>query len=223
MQISFYVLNDRFISNTASSPHENEAVLDFVCKLTETVLKKSALSLVIVDDDHERLKLLDHRLWTFDPTSFIPHSLIQSAAVATDPHRNDDDSLTKQDHRHPTIGIASPTPVVNEMDHRKSLVDLAAPVVLSSHLPAGFDGVVLNLASSPLSLTLSPGDSTDNNTDETSTEAASTDSIVSPTSYALPDRILEIIAPDETSKQQGRDKYKHYRSQGFTLKYFPID
>ena len=55
MQISFYVLNN---TNTASSA-SSEALLDFVCKLTQTVLKKSELSLVIVDDDAERLAKLD--------------------------------------------------------------------------------------------------------------------------------------------------------------------
>lgn len=134
-----------------------EAVLNFVCKLTQTVLKKSDLSLVIVDDKAERRQQLDTKLWSFDPVSFVPHTLL---------------------------------------DDRENPQPLSAPVTLTSHFPTGFDGVVLNLAAAPLPL----NDSSDR-----------------------PDRILEIITPDDISKQQGRDKYRFYRDLGYELIHYPIN
>lgn len=229
MQISFYVLNDRYAANTASS--DNEAVLGFVCKLTQTVLKKSELSLVIVDDDADRLKLLDQRLWTFDPLSFIPHVLLPSTATPTtavpqsimpksivlesnDLEGKDLDSNAAQfsSDAAPYQDALSPPSSGNNQDIA-DLVDLAAPVVLTSQLPMGFDGVVLNLAASPLTLPQL----------SSSSDPASTEPIEIMGNFAYPERILEIIAPDASSKQQGRDKYRHYKAQGHSLKYFPID
>lgn len=166
MQISFYVLGERFVKQEATAAGtaptvDVGAVLNFVCRLTQTVLKKSEHSLVIIDDNTERLTALDDHLWSFDATSFIPHSLLSEDEIEA--------------------------------------AALSAPVSLMSSMPKGFDGVVLNLAPTALSLS----DSTD--------------------STALPDRILEIITPDETSKQQGRDKYRIYRDLGFELIYFPIN
>ena len=163
MQISFYVLGERFVKQEATAAStaptvDVGAVLNFVCRLTQTVLKKSEHSLVIIDEDTERLTALDEYLWSFDPTSFIPHNLLSEQQVAA--------------------------------------AKLSAPVSLIPAMPEGFDGVVLNLAPTALSLS-----------DNT----------------ALPDRILEIITPDETSKQQGRDKYRIYRDLGFELTYFPIN
>lgn len=163
MQISFYVLGERYMKQDATaastvSAVDAEAVLNFVCRLTQTVLNKSEHSLVIVDDQRDRLQALDEQLWSFDATSFIPHNLI--------------------------------------CDEQVTAEKLTAPVTLLSSLPPNFDGVVLNLA--PTALTLSP-------------------------SGMLPDRILEIITPDEVSKQQGRDKYRAYRDLGFELIYYPIN
>ena len=163
MQISFYVLGERYMKQDATaestiSAVDAGAVLNFVCRLTQTVMTKSEHSLVIVDNQTERLKALDEQLWSFDATSFIPHTLISGEQVTAD--------------------------------------KLSAPVTLLSSLPSNFDGVVLNLA--PTALPLSKNGT-------------------------LPDRVLEIITPDEVSKQQGRDKYRAYRDLGFELIYYPIN
>lgn len=143
---------------SAASAVDAEAVLNFVCRLTQTVLNKSEHSLVIVDDKTDRLQALDEQLWSFDATSFIPHTLIT--------------------------------------DNQVTAEKLSAPVTLLSSLPPNFDGVVLNLA--PTALALSKNGT-------------------------LPERVLEIITPDEVSKQQGRDKYRAYRDLGFELIYYPIN
>ena len=182
MQISFYVLQNPQYGNTTSNSSPHGGLLDFVCKLTQTVLKKSELSLVIVDDNPERLTLLDEQLWHFDANSFIPHSLIK-------------DTLTTISDVEPTSEALSAPTVENDV------ADLTAPVILTSQLPVGFDGVILNLAATPLAL-------------------PAPNSVSEGTVF--PERVLEIIAPDETSKQQGRDKYQHYKSLGFELIYHPI-
>ena len=163
MQISFYVLGERYMQQDATavstaSAVDAEAVLNFVCRLTQTVLNKSEHSLVIVDDQTDRLQALDEQLWSFDATSFIPHTLIT--------------------------------------DNQVTAEKLSAPVTLLSSFPTNFDGVVLNLA--PTALALSKNG-------------------------RLPERVLEIITPDEVSKQQGRDKYRAYRDLGFELIYYPIN
>ncbi|WP_230656191.1 DNA polymerase III subunit chi [Psychrobacter sp. I-STPA10] len=149
MQASFYVLN----AHTAS---DTQAVLDFVCKLIQTVLKKSEHSLVVVDNDDARLVMLDKYLWEFEATSFIPHQLNISNAINTP--------------------------------------DIRSPVLLTDTFPAHFDGIILNL--SPTAVPLN--------------------------NQLTPERILEIITPDNDSQQQGRDKYKHYRSLGLTLNHFKL-
>ena len=147
MQISFYVLSGH---SQDSEPDSADSLLNFVCRLTQTVLAKSSHSLLIVDSDEARLTLLDERLWSFDATSFVPHDKIASSAVTSS----------------------------------------IAPVMLTDSMPAGFDGVVLNLAPTPLVFT-------DNASD--------------------PERVLEIIASDDISKAQGREKYKHYKQAGFAI------
>lgn len=201
MQISFYVLN----SAATSSSSPNEALLDFVCKLTQTVLKKSKLSLVIVDDDAERLAQLDERLWSFDPASFIPHARV-SLSPSTSNKAIDESVGDPQ----PLLGGSSESDARGNHSSQiatcqDNTVELTAPVLLTAELPAGFDGAILNLAAKPLALPNA-------NSDNTALSSA-----------ASPERVLEIIAPDEVSKQQGRDKYQHYKSQGFTLTYHPIN
>ena len=204
MQISFYVLNSAAVSSSSPS----EALLDFVCKLTQTVLKKSELSLVIVDDDTERLAKLDAQLWSFSPESFIPHALI------TEPSCYSTASLPDNpDTHHGILAAADATESTNTlMPSKDHLVELTAPVILTSELPIGFDGAVLNLAAKPLSLA-APNSTPDGN-DSPTTETLHA---------ATPERVLEIIAPDELSKQQGRDKYQHYKNQGFELTYYPVN
>ena len=184
MQISFYVLQNPQYGNTTSDSSRHGGLLDFVCKLTQTVLKKSELSLVIVDDNPERLALLDEQLWHFDATSFIPHSLIKDTLTMT-----------------PDVEPSDASDALSELTVTNDVADLTAPVILTSQLPVGFDGVILNLAATPLAL-------------------PAPNSVSEGTVF--PERVLEIIAPDEASKQQGRDKYQHYKSLGFELIYHPI-
>ncbi|PNK60834.1 DNA polymerase III subunit chi [Psychrobacter sp. FDAARGOS_221] len=179
MQVSFYVLGARYLSSNAAPVNATnttasevslsttdpsaEAVLLFVCKLIQTVVKKSDYSLIVIDDQPQRLQQLDAQLWTFDATSFIPHELILDEA--------------------PTTAM------------------LSAPVILVSSMPEGFDGVVLNLAAAALPLTAN--DSNQNS--------------------VRPERVLEIISPDETSKEQGRQKYRIYRDLGLELVHHNIN
>lgn len=166
MQISFYVLN-----NNNSKVSETDALLDFVCRLTQTVLEKSEQTLIILDDNTNRLTQLDKQLWDLSATSFLPHDLI-----------------------------------IN-----KKNTDSIAPVILTNQLPKGFDGVVLNLASSPLNLA---------HPNTNSSQPAESTSNDNPTHH--PSRLLEIIPADSEQKEKGRAKYKHYQSLGFKLDYFPI-
>ncbi|WP_019672059.1 DNA polymerase III subunit chi [Psychrobacter lutiphocae] len=180
MQINFYILGERYALNsantdTASDPQlsqaDSEAVLLFVCKLIQTAVKKSEHSLVVVDDQPERLQLLDTLLWTFDTTSFIPHELIVANTTST--------------------------------------ALLSAPVTLLSQMPHGFDGVILNLGSSPLPIFTQ--------------QSSSTPALNAKKTAILPERVLEIISPDSVSKEQGRQKYRTYRDLGFTLMHYKID
>ncbi len=74
MQISFYVLNDT--KNNHSKVSATDALLHFVCKLTQTVLEKSEQTLIILDDNLDRLAQLDKQLWDLSATSFLPHDLM---------------------------------------------------------------------------------------------------------------------------------------------------
>lgn len=73
MQISFYVLNDNPQRQGQSA---TDALQNFVCNLTQKVLEKSEQTLIILDDNQQRLKKLDEQLWGLSPTSFLPHDLL---------------------------------------------------------------------------------------------------------------------------------------------------
>ena len=82
-------------------------------------------------------------------------------------------------------------------------VDMAAsksmtPVLLGNHMPADFNGIVLNTTVHPVN-----------------------DFMVA-TSNAKPSRVLELIKPDTTSTQAGRDKYKAYQQSGYELTHFKV-
>ncbi|MGM8871173.1 DNA polymerase III subunit chi [Psychrobacter sp. 2Y5] len=77
-------------------------------------------------------------------------------------------------------------------------VNSTAPVLLASQLPPDFSGIVINTTPRPL-----------------------TDYIPS-TSNALPNRLLEIILPDDDSVAQGRHKYKHYQQLDYELTHFKV-
>ncbi|CAN6959280.1 DNA polymerase III subunit chi [Psychrobacter okhotskensis] len=73
-----------------------------------------------------------------------------------------------------------------------------APVLLGGYMPADFNGIVINTTAQPVN------------------------TFMQATSNAQPTRILELIKPDATSVQQGRDKYKHYQQLGYKLTHFKV-
>ena len=73
-----------------------------------------------------------------------------------------------------------------------------APVLLGGYMPADFNGIVINTTAQPVN------------------------TFMQATSNAQPTRILELIKPDATSVQQGRDKYKHYQQLGYELTHFKV-
>lgn len=56
----------------------HKKLMPFVCQLSQTVLQKSEHRLVIVTPT-AILAALDERLWSFDDTAFIPHTIVQGA------------------------------------------------------------------------------------------------------------------------------------------------
>ena len=138
MQASFYVLS-------AHKTPDDGAVLDFVCRLIQTVLKKSEQSLVVVDNDNTRLSILDEQLWLFEPTSFIPHQLSVTHAHTT----------KDADSSHATADNINKTSVST---HQATDQDILSPVLLTDTFPKRFDGIILNLSPTavPLSDKLAP-------------------------------------------------------------------
>ena len=73
-----------------------------------------------------------------------------------------------------------------------------APVLLGNHMPADFKGIVLNTTIRPVN------------------------TFMAATSNAQPTRVLELIKPDATSVQEGRNKYKAYQQLGYELTHFKV-
>ena len=73
-----------------------------------------------------------------------------------------------------------------------------APVLLSRYLPAEFKGIIINTSTRPIN------------------------DFMAATSNSQPTRILEIIRPDTTSVEQGRNKYKHYQNLNYALTHFKV-
>ncbi|WP_350561774.1 DNA polymerase III subunit chi [Psychrobacter sp. CAL346-MNA-CIBAN-0220] len=73
-----------------------------------------------------------------------------------------------------------------------------APVLLGAHLPAEFAGIIINTTARPIN------------------------DFITATSNAVPTRILEIIKPDASNVQDGRNKYKHYQQLGYELTHFKV-
>ncbi|MGO2339713.1 MAG: DNA polymerase III subunit chi [Psychrobacter sp.] len=73
-----------------------------------------------------------------------------------------------------------------------------APVLLGSYMPADFKGIVLNTTIHPIN------------------------SFMAVTYNAKPTRVLELIKPDATSVQEGRNKYKAYQQLGYELTHFKV-
>ncbi|WP_201587495.1 DNA polymerase III subunit chi [Psychrobacter jeotgali] len=151
---------------------ENKAqdFLGFICQLTQTALNKSTHSLLILTEDQALLDELDKGLWSHDATSFIPHQRLD--------HLDVDDSAENDNDIDPSA--------------------MSAPVLLSTYLPADFNGMVIN------------------------TTKHIVNEFIKPTSNIQLTRILEIIKPDNTSVQQGRDKYKYYKNLDYELTHFKV-
>ncbi|MGM8937094.1 DNA polymerase III subunit chi [Psychrobacter glaciei] len=73
-----------------------------------------------------------------------------------------------------------------------------APVLLGGYMPADFNGIVINTTTQPVN------------------------AFMQATSNAQPTRILELIKPDATSVQEGRNKYKAYQQLGYELTHFKV-
>ena len=73
-----------------------------------------------------------------------------------------------------------------------------APVLLANHLPALFNGIVIN------------------------TTTRSVNDLMSATSNTKIIRILEIIKPDAKSVEEGRHKYKRYQQADYELTHFKV-
>ena len=75
---------------------------------------------------------------------------------------------------------------------------LLAPVLLGNRMPADFNGIVLNTTTSPVN------------------------DFMAATNNSKPSRVLELIRPDATSTQEGRNKYKAYQQLGYDLTHFKV-
>lgn len=158
------------ISFYVLSESKAQDFLGFICQLTQTALNKSTQSLLILIEDEALLSTLDEALWAQVATSFIPHQCLS----------NNDTDIKDADIA--TDAISNPL----------------APVLLSTYIPAGFNGIVLNTTIHPVN------------------------DFMAATSNAHPTRVLELIKPDAPSVQEGRNKYKHYQQLGYELTHFKV-
>jgi len=161
------------ISFYVLSESKAQDFLGFICQLTQTALNKSAQSLLILIEDETLLANLDTALWAQDSTSFIPHQCL-----------SDNDNKSTDDRGTDDSNIAT----------HKSL----APVLLGNHMPADFNGIVLNTTTRPVN------------------------DFMAATNNSKPSRVLELIRPDATSTQEGRNKYKAYQQLGYELTHFKV-
>ena len=73
-----------------------------------------------------------------------------------------------------------------------------APVLLGNHMSTDFNGIVLNTTTRPVN------------------------DFMAATNNSKPSRVLELIRPDATSTQEGRNKYKVYQQLGYDLTHFKV-
>ncbi|NYR09233.1 DNA polymerase III subunit chi [Psychrobacter sp. BI730] len=161
------------ISFYVLSESKAQDFLGFICQLTQTALNKSAQSLLILIEDETLLANLDTALWAQEPTSFIPHQCL-----------SDNDNKSTSDRGTDDSNIATS--------------EVLAPVLLGNHMPADFNGIVLNTTTRPVN------------------------DFMAATNNSKPSRILELIRPDATSTQEGRNKYKAYQQLGYDLTHFKV-
>ena len=164
------------ISFYVLSESKAQDFLGFICQLTQTALNKSTQSLLILIEDETLLTTLDTALWAQEATSFIPHQRLSD----TDGKRTEAKIIDTD---------SADTHVFSQS---------LAPVLLGSHMPADFAGIVLNTTTRPVN------------------------TFMAVTNNAKPSRVLELIKPDTTSTQAGRDKYKAYQQLGYELTHFKV-
>ncbi len=218
MQITFYVLT------TQKDSSDEESFLAFVCKLIQTVSAKSEQRLLVLDDDYNRLVQLDERLWTVNPSSFIPHDLCMSAEV-----------LQK---------LESASSITHNVDMSQS----NAPIVLTDNLLVNnlqtnnrlkdeqtkmADCIVLNLAKDPIAVVhdtkasqktdIQEIELQDTSIQDTNIQKADNTDKTNPNPPSNPSRLLEIIPADEANKQHGRNKYRHYQRLGYQIEVHQIN
>ena len=161
------------ISFYVLSESKAQDFLGFICQLTQTALNKSAQSLLILIEDETLLANLDTALWAQDSTSFIPHQCLSD---------NDNKSTNDRDTDDSNVATS----------------EVSAPVLLGNHMPADFNGIVLNTTTRPVN------------------------DFMAATNNSKPSRVLELILPDATSTQEGRNKYKAYQQLGHNLTHFKV-
>ena len=162
------------ISFYVLSEDKAQDFLGFVCQLTQTALNKSTQSLLILIENEVLIGELDEALWSNDASSFIPHQRLK----------------TQQ-----TADVTSDSVLINIATSKHQSF---APVLLSTFMPADFNGIILNTTAHPVN------------------------SFMAATNNAAPTRVLEIIKPDSVSMQQGRDKYKQYQQLNYELTHFKV-
>ncbi|WP_379543474.1 DNA polymerase III subunit chi [Psychrobacter sp. R86515] len=161
------------ISFYVLSESKAQDFLGFICQLTQTALNKSAQSLLILIEDETLLANLDTALWAQESTSFIPHQCLSD---------NDNKSTNDRDTDDSNVATS----------------EVSAPVLLGNHMPADFNGIVLNTTTRPVN------------------------DFMAATNNSKPSRVLELILPDATSTQEGRNKYKAYQQLGHNLTHFKV-
>jgi DNA polymerase III subunit chi len=119
----------------------------YACKLIEKAYRTGCFCYVLTDSPQQS-QTLDDLLWTFRPTSFVPHEIYHG------------------------------------------MIPEFANTVLIGHYPAPaqWQKVILNLAAHP------------------------------PTDLSHTERLLEILDNNESLKQLGRQRYRHYQQLGLSLK-----
>ena len=126
--------------------------------------------------------------------STLDEALWAVDAVSFIPHQRllDGDTVNSDNKGIETKG--TDTDIANHPIDSKSL----APVLLGRYMPADFKGIVLNTTAHPVN------------------------TFMAATHNAQPTRVLELIKPDASSVQAGRQKYKHYQQLGYELTYFKL-
>lgn len=128
--------------------------------------------------------------------STLDEALWAVDAVSFIPHQRllDGDTVRSDNKGIDTKVTDTGTDIANHTIDSKAL----APVLLGRYMPADFKGIVLNTTAHPVN------------------------TFMAATNNAHPTRVLELIKPDPSSVQEGRQKYKSYQQLGYELTYFKL-